>query len=212
MVANRCSNKQSKRGVSPNAHLGDGTIDVVVIHKADFPRWNALKLLLAHRINAGSYKFDFLEAFRAKCCNIVIPFANSEQADAHRKEILAKNSILHSNESLVNSRSPLVADQHSNYGDSSSSFKTTRNYQKYYQSNPEINNEVNQKINNDDNEVLKNRESNDVTRNQNQEGLDMKNMHALWNIDGETCESDFLRLQPVCQFVRFYATRPQTDA
>ena len=38
--------------------------------------------------------------------------------------------------------------------------------------------------------------------------IDTENMNALWNIDGEICESNVLTLEPQCQFVSFFGARP----
>ena len=38
--------------------------------------------------------------------------------------------------------------------------------------------------------------------------IDVENVNALWNIDGEICESNMLKLEPHCQFFSFFGARP----
>ena len=42
--------------------------------------------------------------------------------------------------------------------------------------------------------------------------ISVENINALWNIDGEICESNSLKLHPVCQFFQFFAARPIPDS
>ena len=70
VVANSCACKQSKLGISPNAHLGDGTMDVVFACKTRCVRLNAIKMLMVHSTKADRFALDFIRAYRA--ANVVI--------------------------------------------------------------------------------------------------------------------------------------------
>ena len=41
--------------------------------------------------------------------------------------------------------------------------------------------------------------------------INIKNLNALWNIDGEIWESSMLKLEPQCQFFSFFGARPMPD-
>ena len=207
VVSNKCANKQSKKGISPNAHLGDGTMDVVLMHKTIFPRLTALLLVLLHKTNSNRFKYDFVEAFRAINCTIAIPVPSGQKADKAETE----TGFTKSNASLSNSASPLLDDRHTNYGDNSPN-------QSCCEINPNNakpqnkNSTKQQKPTKAAGPILDLGDADDSrkqARNSNLlENMNVNNLNALWNIDGETCEADFFRLQPERQFIQLYATKP----
>ncbi|XP_015357218.2 ceramide kinase [Marmota marmota marmota] len=59
-----CACPRSPRGLSPAAHLGDGTLDLILIRKCS--RFNFLRFLLRHTNQYDQFDFSFVEVYRVK--------------------------------------------------------------------------------------------------------------------------------------------------
>nr|KAF6277508.1 ceramide kinase [Pipistrellus kuhlii] len=59
-----CACPRSPRGLSPAAHLGDGSTDLILIRKCS--RFNFLRFLLRHTNQRDQFDFTFVEVYRVK--------------------------------------------------------------------------------------------------------------------------------------------------
>ena len=333
-MANSCACKQSKLGISPNAHLGDGTMDMVFARKTACPHWNAVKMFFVHSSKADRFALNFIRVYRLADAEIrILPPVTKEEKKKlkeekkrlkmeearKRKNGLVSNSTssstLHSamkqhlkggsgtgedmdTKSYVMSEtsgcppspvhdsgaSPTEHSESSRDEDDQNRAMLSLSPQQYrslnssemYHTNQSMYSlhpgaESNQDLSDDPSEPKKTsvyvsgrrygkykirnskghkrqlttrtgghanlkasfqsqntainspsksdeRDEASIEPEMDSEPFEPKmwisvdNVNALWNIDGEICESNSLRLHPVCQFLQFFAARPMPES
>uniref|UniRef100_A0A8D2B1I7 Ceramide kinase n=1 Tax=Sciurus vulgaris TaxID=55149 RepID=A0A8D2B1I7_SCIVU len=74
-----CACPRSPRGLSPAAHLGDGTFDLILIRKCS--RFNFLRFLLRHTNQYDQFDFSFVEVYRVKKFQFTSKQLDDEDSD-----------------------------------------------------------------------------------------------------------------------------------
>ncbi|XP_047405783.1 ceramide kinase, partial [Sciurus carolinensis] len=74
-----CACPRSPRGLSPAAHLGDGTFDLILIRKCS--RFNFLRFLLRHTNQYDQFDFSFVEVYRVKKFQFTSKHQDDEDSD-----------------------------------------------------------------------------------------------------------------------------------
>ncbi|XP_014438059.1 ceramide kinase [Tupaia chinensis] len=74
-----CACPRSPRGLSPAAHLGDGSSDLILIRKCS--RFNFLRFLLRHTNHYDQFDFAFVEVHRVKKFQFTSKHAEDEDGD-----------------------------------------------------------------------------------------------------------------------------------
>lgn len=74
-----CACPRSPRGLSPAAHLGDGSCDLILIRKCS--RFNFLRFLVRHTNQCDQFDFTFVEVYRVKRFQFVSKQADEEEAE-----------------------------------------------------------------------------------------------------------------------------------
>ncbi|XP_054438480.1 ceramide kinase [Pteronotus mesoamericanus] len=75
-----CACPRSPRGLSPAAHLGDGSSDLILIRKCS--RFNFLRFLVRHTNQCDQFDFTFVEVHRVKRFQFVSKPAGDEDGEA----------------------------------------------------------------------------------------------------------------------------------
>uniref|UniRef100_A0A8D1T3D7 Ceramide kinase n=1 Tax=Sus scrofa TaxID=9823 RepID=A0A8D1T3D7_PIG len=73
-----CACPRSPRGLSPAAHLGDGSSDLILIRKCS--RFNFLRFLVRHTNQGDQFDFTFVEVYRVKKFQFVSKTAGDEDS------------------------------------------------------------------------------------------------------------------------------------
>ncbi|EPQ20101.1 Ceramide kinase, partial [Myotis brandtii] len=74
-----CACPRSPRGLSPAAHLGDGSSDLILIRKCS--RFNFLRFLVRHTNQGDQFDFTFVEVYRIKKFQFVSKQVEDEDSD-----------------------------------------------------------------------------------------------------------------------------------
>ncbi|XP_055482986.1 ceramide kinase isoform X2 [Psammomys obesus] len=74
-----CACPRSPRGLSPAAHLGDGSSDLILIRKCS--RFNFLRFLVRHTNQDDQFDFTFVEVYRVKKFQFVSKHVEDEDSD-----------------------------------------------------------------------------------------------------------------------------------
>lgn len=74
-----CACPRSPRGLSPAAHLGDGSSDLILIRKCS--RFNFLRFLVRHTNQGDQFDFTFVEVYRIKKFQFVSKQVEDEDGD-----------------------------------------------------------------------------------------------------------------------------------
>lgn len=74
-----CACPRSPRGLSPAAHLGDGSSDLIIIRKCS--RFNFLRFLLRHTNQYDQFDFAFVDVYRVKKFQFTSKHAEDEDSD-----------------------------------------------------------------------------------------------------------------------------------
>lgn len=78
-----CACPRSPRGLSPAAHLGDGSCDLILIRKCS--RFNFLRFLVRHRNQDDQFDFTFVEVYRVKRFHFTSKHAEGEDGDLQER-------------------------------------------------------------------------------------------------------------------------------
>lgn len=74
-----CACPRSPRGLSPAAHLGDGSSDLILIRKCS--RFNFLRFLIRHTNQCDQFDFTFVEVYRVKKFQFMAKHVEDEDTD-----------------------------------------------------------------------------------------------------------------------------------
>ncbi|NP_001253781.1 ceramide kinase [Macaca mulatta] len=74
-----CACRRSPRGLSPAAHLGDGSSDLILIRKCS--RFNFLRFLIRHTNQQDQFDFTFVEVYRVKKFQFTSKHVEDEDSD-----------------------------------------------------------------------------------------------------------------------------------
>ncbi|XP_058287206.1 ceramide kinase isoform X3 [Hylobates moloch] len=74
-----CACRRSPRGLSPAAHLGDGSSDLILIRKCS--RFNFLRFLIRHTNQQDQFDFTFVEVYRVKKFQFTSKHMEDEDSD-----------------------------------------------------------------------------------------------------------------------------------
>uniref|UniRef100_A0A250YFV0 Ceramide kinase n=2 Tax=Castor canadensis TaxID=51338 RepID=A0A250YFV0_CASCN len=74
-----CACPRSPRGLSPAAHLGDGSADLILIRKCS--RFNFLRFLVRHTNQCDQFDFTFVEVYRIKKFQFTSKHMDDEDSD-----------------------------------------------------------------------------------------------------------------------------------
>ncbi|XP_012511042.1 PREDICTED: ceramide kinase isoform X1 [Propithecus coquereli] len=74
-----CACRRSPRGLSPAAHLGDGSCDLILIRKCS--RFNFLRFLVRHTNQWDQFDFTFVEVYRVKKFQFTSKHGEDEDSD-----------------------------------------------------------------------------------------------------------------------------------
>ncbi|XP_004438101.1 PREDICTED: ceramide kinase [Ceratotherium simum simum] len=78
-----CACHRSPRGLSPAAHLGDGSSDLILIRKCS--RFNFLRFLLRHTNHYDQFDFTFVEVYRVKRFQFTSRHAEDEDRELRER-------------------------------------------------------------------------------------------------------------------------------
>lgn len=74
-----CACPRTPRGLSPAAHLGDGSSDLILIRKCS--RFNFLRFLVRHTNQCDQFDFAFVEVYRVKKFQFLSKHMEDEDSD-----------------------------------------------------------------------------------------------------------------------------------
>nr|XP_012612397.1 ceramide kinase [Microcebus murinus] len=78
-----CACRRSPQGLSPAAHLGDGSCDLILIRKCS--RFNFLRFLLRHTNQCDQFDFSFVEVYRVRKFQFTSKHAEDEDSDLRER-------------------------------------------------------------------------------------------------------------------------------
>lgn len=79
-----CACPRSPGGLSPFAHLGDGSSDLILIRKCS--RFNFLRFLIRHTNQEDQFDFTFVEVYRVKKFHFTSKHVEDEDNDSKEQE------------------------------------------------------------------------------------------------------------------------------
>nr|KAF6494173.1 ceramide kinase [Rousettus aegyptiacus] len=105
-----CACARSPGGLSPAAHLGDGSLDLILIRKCS--RFNFLRFLIRHTNQRDQFDFTFVEVYRVKKFQFVPKHLEDEDSDpsARGKQRFGETCSQHSSCCCAVSRSSWNCD------------------------------------------------------------------------------------------------------